>query len=185
MAAAEKDSRPLPYLAAILAWLVPGLGHIYIGRRTRGIIIFVTIAVTFWTGVAFGGVMTVDYQNQRWWFTAQMCAGIHGLVGWYRQDAEYDKLWALLLEDKDFQDQRESYEGQADPLLLRQIYMDKIMKRKDVDVALVAPTETIARAYAGVAGLLNVMCIFDALILAVMGLGREANSGRKLEGGTA
>lgn len=183
MAAAKKESRSLPYLAAILAWLIPGAGHIYIGQRTRGIIIFVTIAATFWTGVAFGGVMTVDYQNQRWWFAAQMCTGIHGLVGWYRQDAKYDDLWADLLEDEDFQRQRESYRGQADPLLLRQTYMDKIMEAKGV--ALVAPTETIARAYAGVAGLLNVMCIFDALILSVMGLGRDAHSSRRHEGSTA
>lgn len=183
MAAAKKESRPLPYLAAILAWLVPGLGHFYIGQRTRGIIILVTIAATFWTGVAFGGVMTVDYQNQRWWFTAQMCTGIHGLVGWYRQDAKYKELWDDLLKDEDFQRQRENYPGQANSFLFRQTYMEKIMQANGV--ALVAPTETIARAYAGVAGLLNVMCIFDAMILSVMGLGRKAHGGRKHEGGTA
>ena len=181
MAAAEKDSRPLPYLAAILAWLVPGLGHIYIGRRVRGIIILVTIAATFWTGVAFGGVMTVDYQNQRWWFTAQMCTGIHGLVGWYRQKAKYNELWDELLKDEQFQKQRKSYQGQVDPLLLRRTYMAKVMQAEEV--ALVAPTETIARAYAGVAGLLNVMCIFDAMILSVMGLYRKAHSNRRDKGG--
>ncbi len=182
MATAIKQSRPLPYLAAILAWLIPGLGHIYIGQRVRGIIILVTIGATFWTGVAFGGVMTVDYQNQRWWFAAEMCTGIHGLVGWYRQDAKYKELWDDLLKDEDFQRQRESYQGQSNPLLLRQIYMDKIMQARGV--ALVAPTETIARAYAGVAGLLNVMCIFDALILSVMALGRDAHGSRKHEGTT-
>lgn len=183
MAAAKKDRRPLPYLAAILAWLVPGAGHIYIGRRARGIIIFLTIAATFWTGVAFGGVMTVDYHNQRWWFVAQMCTGIHGLVSWYRQDAEYDKLRADLLKDEQFQKQRESYQGQAELSPLRQTYMDKVMQAGGV--ALVAPTETIARAYAGIAGLLNVMCIFDALILSVMGVRGEAQGNGGHEGGTA
>ena len=36
-------------------------------------------------------------------------------------------------------------------------------------IALVAPADTVARAYAGVAGLLNLMCIFDALMLSIMG----------------
>ena len=36
-------------------------------------------------------------------------------------------------------------------------------------LSLVSPVDTAARAYCGVAGLLNLMCIFDALILAIMG----------------
>ena len=30
-----------PWLAALLAWLVPGLGHIYQGRTGKGILFFV------------------------------------------------------------------------------------------------------------------------------------------------
>ncbi|MBL7133112.1 MAG: hypothetical protein ISS78_03355 [Phycisphaerae bacterium] len=183
MAVAKKDGRPLPYLAAILAWLVPGAGHIYIGRRARGIIILVTIAATFWTGVAFGGVMTVDYHNQRWWFVAEMGAGIHGLASWYRQDVVYEKLRADMLNDRQFRSQLASSQSRADLSLLHQTYMDKVMQAGGV--ALVAPTETIARAYSGIAGLLNVMCIFDVLILSVMGVRGEAQSNGRYEGGTA
>ena len=176
MAAAKKDSKPLPYLAAILAWLVPGAGHIYIGRRTRGIIIFVTIAATFWTGVAFGGVMTVDYQNQRWWFAAEMCAGMHGLVAWYRQHMKYDDMLNQMLSDDEFQQERADCQTRSELILLRRAYMDKV--RQESGVALVAPTETVARAYAGVAGLLNVMCIFDAMILSLMGVSGEPTRGK-------
>ena len=66
-------------------------------------------------------------------------------------------------------------------MALRRTYMAKAMQKEGV--ALVAPTETIARAYAGIAGLLNIMCIFDALILSVMGLGREESSRLEHEGG--
>ncbi|MDP6635200.1 MAG: hypothetical protein QGG42_09900 [Phycisphaerae bacterium] len=36
-------------------------------------------------------------------------------------------------------------------------------------LALVAPMATLARAYAGVAGLLNIMCMFDVFMLALIG----------------
>ena len=155
MAVAKKDGRPLPYLAAILAWLVPGAGHIYIGRRARGIIILVTIAATFWTGVAIGGVMTVDFYNERWWFAAEMLTGIHGLVGWQRQRAVYQEIDERLLRD-------DGYVWAA-----RDAHVDKQLAERKI--ALVAPADTVARAYAGVAGLLNLMCMFDALMLGLMG----------------
>ena len=47
-------------------------------------------------------------------------------------------------------------------------YVDKILSDKGYQ--LVAPAETVARAYAGVAGLLNALCIFDAVVLAAMGV---------------
>ncbi len=66
--------------AGLLSWVLPGLGHLYIGDRTRGIVCMVTIVVTFWTGVAIGGVRaTVDPQERTLWFFAQLCSG--GNVG--------------------------------------------------------------------------------------------------------
>ena len=41
------------------------------------------------------------------------------------------------------------------------------------NVALVYPVDIAARAYAGVAGLLNLLCIFDAATLALMGVTGE------------
>ena len=68
-------------LAGFLAWIVPGLGHLFIGERARGLIYMVTIAVTFWGGVAIGGVCdTVDRQERTAWFMAQSCTGVHALV---------------------------------------------------------------------------------------------------------
>ena len=45
-------------LATFLAWLVPGAGHVMLGRTLRGVIIFIIIGAMFWTGVGLGGVMT-------------------------------------------------------------------------------------------------------------------------------
>lgn len=165
MADKERKLRPLPFVALFLAWLIPGAGHAYIGRMKRGLIIFVTIGATFWAGVAFGGVMTVDYQNERWWFAAEMLTGIHGLVGWHLQQKVYTEFAA------------DSNIGLPPPMQSNDrvrwnVYLDQRLANENL--ALVHPTDTVARAYAGVAGLLNLMCVFDAVLLSLMGVTGES-----------
>lgn len=131
----------------LLAWLVPGAGHVYAGRMARGIIIFLVIGATFWAGVGMGGVKTIDYQAERYWFYAQMVTGVHGLAGWQRQRQAQDAV-------------ETNPTRYANPA-------------SSENLALVAPVDTVARAYSGVAGLLNLLCIFDATILALMGSSGE------------
>ena len=161
----SNDHRPLPAVALLLAWLVPGAGHLYIGRAKRGVIIFVVVAATFWSGVAMGGAMTVDPNGDRWWFMADMLAGIHGLTGWRLSQNVYSKLrdqGKLTIE---------APPPGVDPNLHVQMEIDHALKREGV--VLVYPAETVARAYSGVAGLLNLICMFDATVLAVLGVTGE------------
>jgi hypothetical protein len=44
-----------PAMAAFLAWLIPGLGHWYQGRRAKAVLYFVCIMATFCYGVYLGG----------------------------------------------------------------------------------------------------------------------------------
>jgi len=44
-----------PALAALLAWLVPGLGHWYQGRRAKAVLYFVCIMGLFTFGLCLGG----------------------------------------------------------------------------------------------------------------------------------
>ena len=44
-----------PGVAAILAWLVPGLGHWYQGRRAKAVLYFVAIVGMFGWGIYLGG----------------------------------------------------------------------------------------------------------------------------------
>jgi len=68
-------------LAGILGWLLPGAGHLFIGERARGLIFLIVIALTFWTGIAIGGVKhTVDKDARFLWFLGQICAGGHTLA---------------------------------------------------------------------------------------------------------
>jgi hypothetical protein len=99
-----------------------------------------------------------------------MMTGVHGLVGWQRQRGLYTRVLA-----RERLDLRRGYD--------QDLLDDKLQKE---GVALVAPANTVARAYSGVAGLLNLMCIFDALMLSLMGAtgepsaeGEEGKKGEK------
>ena len=43
-----------PVLAAVLAWLWPGLGHLYQGRTAKGMLFMVCILITYFWGLAMG-----------------------------------------------------------------------------------------------------------------------------------
>lgn len=46
--------------AAIATWLLPGMGHIILGQRKRGVILMITIS-TIWTiGLLIGGMSVID-----------------------------------------------------------------------------------------------------------------------------
>ncbi|MDQ2924039.1 MAG: hypothetical protein M3R43_00530 [Acidobacteriota bacterium] len=49
----EKSSRPL--LALLLGWLVPGAGHIFLGKYIRGGLLFVSILGMFLVGLGMQG----------------------------------------------------------------------------------------------------------------------------------
>ncbi len=118
-------------LAGLLAWMVPGLGHLFIGDRIRGLIYLITITVTFWSGVAIGGVRdTVNPRERTAWFMGQTCAGVNALAayGWGQQ--------VRARPDSDYQTQAH---------------------HRSADTAVV---------YTGIAGLLNLLAIFDALVRA-------------------
>ena len=70
-----------PWIAALLAWALPGLGHIYQGRTGKGILFFVCIMGTFFYGLYLGGGKVVyaatDWEQQyRWQYLCQLGVGL-------------------------------------------------------------------------------------------------------------
>jgi len=169
----SRKHQPIPLLALLLAWIVPGTGHMYLGRVKRGIILLVTIAATFWAGIAVGGVMTVDSKQQRWWFVAQMFTGVHGLVSWQRQEAVQKDIEEYLKEVPPPAGANQNVEAWRQAHVDLWLQEGSSQNRPKGRLALVGASGTSARAYTGVAGLLNLMCIFDAAILALMGVNGE------------
>ena len=47
--------RRSPVVAMILAWLVPGLGHFYLGRRRTAVAFAAIVVLTFLAGLSFQG----------------------------------------------------------------------------------------------------------------------------------
>jgi hypothetical protein len=78
-----------PRLAAFLAWLVPGLGHIYQRRTGKGVLFFVCIVGTFFYGWYIGGqrcvyastanVFSMKFLQDRWQYVCQFGAGLPAL----------------------------------------------------------------------------------------------------------
>jgi hypothetical protein len=44
-----------PWLTVLIAWIVPGAGHLLLGRRIRGAIIFATVLLCFLIGILMRG----------------------------------------------------------------------------------------------------------------------------------
>jgi hypothetical protein len=70
-----------PWLAAILAWAIPGLGHIYQGRTGKGLLFFICILGTFAYGMYLGGgkvvYAAVPWEQQyRWQYFCQLGVGL-------------------------------------------------------------------------------------------------------------
>lgn len=52
----EKPLRS-PWLTVVLAWLVPGLGHFLLGRKSRAAIVFGAVIISFVVGMLMRGPM--------------------------------------------------------------------------------------------------------------------------------
>ncbi len=70
-----QPERSLQPLAAVCAWIFPGLGHWVLGQRVRAVRIAAGMAVLILGGLLIGGVDVIDSEDDRLWFIAQMGAG--------------------------------------------------------------------------------------------------------------
>ena len=66
---------PVGYLALVLAWAVPGLGHILIGERANVLIFAITVHVLFAGGLLLGGIRAINPPDQPIWTYTQFLAG--------------------------------------------------------------------------------------------------------------
>ena len=74
------DHGLLLIVVGLAAWAVPGGGHFIIKERKRGIIIFVTVTLTFLAGIYVGSIAVID--GAKPWYAAQiMTSPVVGLIG--------------------------------------------------------------------------------------------------------
>jgi hypothetical protein len=106
-------------IVGLFGWLVPGGGHLLLGKNKHAIIIFVTIVLTFCTGLYIGSVGVINSVNAKPWFLAQLMNS---------------------------------------PAVIALAYISKVG-----DYAVYARPNEIGQIYTSIAGLLNLLCIVNAV----------------------
>ena len=117
-------------VVGLLAWLVPGAGHFYLGLRKRALLLFIAIELTYFIGLYIGTIRVVDPAHSMFWFVAQVFAGLNTIIV---------RLWAVNLASSNTS---LPYDWSYNMAVL----------------------------YTGVAGLLNLLTVFDSIIRAGRGI---------------
>jgi hypothetical protein len=106
----------------LLAWLIPGAGHLMIKENKRALIISVTIILTFCVGLYVGSIGIINPSGAKPWYVAQiMNSPVVAALGYLAQKGDYTVFGK--------------------------------------------PNE-IGQIYTSIAGLLNLLCIVNAVYLA-------------------
>jgi hypothetical protein len=66
----DETRRPHPFLPVVLAWLVPGAGHLKIGRLWPGLFVFAAIVPLYAGGMALAGFENVSWERHPVYFGA-------------------------------------------------------------------------------------------------------------------
>lgn len=141
-----------PLVAATLAWLIPGLGHLYQGRTAKGIIFLTCILGTFAYGVFIGGSQVVyastRSENFRPHYLSQVMVGLPALpavVQYYRAERDRAPLWNGWMAPPSVVPRPGQRLSELD-----QLHDDPT---RDYD---------LGTTFTMIAGLLNVLAIYDA-----------------------
>lgn len=161
------DGEPLeielrsPGVAALLAWLVPGMGHLYQRRTAKGLLFFVCIMGMFSFGLCIGKGKVV-YANSpsdtpwRWQYYCQLGVGLPatpallqmGRVGNRPHPILKDFMAPPSSESVDLEDDSGNLSKQPNELAAWTVEMH--------------PRYEIGTVYTLIAGLLNILVICDA-----------------------
>lgn len=151
-----------PWLAGILAWAIPGLGHMYQGRTGKGILFFICIMGTFVYGMYLGEGKVVyaatNWEQQfRWQYLCQLGVGLPAtpmLVQRARAEDGKPPLWGgFMAQPKNgpvpWKDDSGNLSTQPNELAMWTVKMH--------------PRFELGTVYTVIAGLLNVLVICDAV----------------------
>ncbi len=120
----KKNNLAFSLTVGLIAWLVPGAGYFILNEKKRALIVFITIVLTFCTGLYIGSIGVINPIGAKPWYAAQILnSPIVALLGRLTAKGDY-------------------------PVYAR-------------------PNE-IGQIYTSIAGLLNLLCIVNAVYLAYL-----------------
>ncbi|MBI3450975.1 MAG: hypothetical protein HY049_18930 [Acidobacteria bacterium] len=137
-------------MACALAWLIPGAGHLYLGRKAKSIIFFAVVTLTFFFGLAMDGRVYLASPEQPLSYLATFAnlgVGPLDLVG---RQLSYERIIFRVPEEID----RALY-GEV---------LDRTRRR------ILVPTHEYGTTFILTAGLMNILLILDVFDI---GVGRK------------
>jgi hypothetical protein len=149
-----------PWIAALLAWLVPGLGHLYQGRTGKGLLFFICVLGTFVFGFTIGEMKVVYASSPgdepwRWQYYCQLGVGLPALPAMVqrgRGEHPHPILGEFMAPPSQrpqrFQDDSGNWTTQPNELATWTVAMH--------------PRYELGTVYTVIAGLLNLLVICDA-----------------------
>lgn len=178
-----KSSQPLPapsydFFAGLLSYLIPGLGQIFQGRVAKGIVFFVCIHGLFGYGMALGEGLNVYIPRPENLpkVTLPVLGDQEGIVKalYYRPQycAQFwtgVAAWPAIWQFKRFDPQKD-----ADSVLgtIERCPSEDVINKKQADGD---RTWDLAWVFTVIAGVLNIMVIYDAAAGPAFRLGDEEN----------
>ena len=156
------------YLALVFAWLVPGLGHLMIGEKARGMIFLVTLHGLFALGLLIGGIRAINPADQPIWRYTQFLSGWPMLVSNHFEKTDFEPNY--IDEDQNHQIPMERlYQADRPSALNDDNRAARIAYAKDFFQKYPLFTyhpkiQDIGSVYCGLAGMLNLLVIFDVLL---------------------
>lgn len=134
--------------AAIFAWLWPGLGHISLGERKRGLLIMFGVLFLFFSGLLIGGLDCVDRKDDKLWFLAQSFCGPIAFAA----DLANQRLVQEVPDEWTAGSEARQRFDQGDPALLGELSRIGLGRVNEMGTLFIA-----------LAGLMNLVVILDAL----------------------
>lgn len=128
-------------LACVLAWVIPGGGHLFLGKKTKSIVFFGVVTLTFLFGLAMDGRVYLASSDQPLSYLATFAnlgLGPMDLIG---RRASYDRIIFRFPDEID--------------RALHQEILDKTRRR------ILVPTHEYGTTFILTAGLMNILLILD------------------------
>lgn len=155
-----------PQLAALLAWLIPGMGHLYQGRTAKGLLFFICIFGMFAYGLYLGGSSELGWGrvvyfswepgNRRLAYLCQIGAGLPALPALIQANRYANNKpvwWGGFMAPPRSENPPERIQGpdhNAEQPTAHQLHVR------------LARYFELGSAYTMMAGLLNLLAIYDA-----------------------
>jgi sulfate adenylyltransferase subunit 1 (EFTu-like GTPase family) len=153
-----------PAVVAVAGWVVPGLGYVLLGERTRGFTIMITVLTLFISGLLIAGIRVIDVPGYDKNGFADLVDD-HGRRFERSTNVDYDNTHSALFSS-DF-----VAEVAAKPWYVGQIFAGPInliasvvsVHEAQMNLPMShARLEEIGTLYTAVAGMLNLLAILDA-----------------------